>query len=311
MASIAVVICTRERHQTIETAVRSVLNQTEAPREVLVVDQSLSDETEEIVQAIIADHPRVRYLRLQESGLSRAYNEGIRGTTADLVAFTDDDCVAPDGWLREVRRSFDDEPDVDLLYGQVLIPADLMNLENVEGVTPMLPIPARRRLNRGEGFQVFGMGANFAARRSVFSKVGGFDEVLGGGAPLQSSQDFDLAYRGYRRGLTILLNPDVIVYHYGFRPNQDWPATVRSYGIGVGGFYFKHVRLGDLYAARLLGGVLLIESLRMMKRLAVMKPARTRWIFLRNVVAGIHASLRFAIDKERMVYCRREAPALK
>src|SRR5262249_43816484 len=144
--------------------------------------------------------------------------------------------------------------------------------------------------NRREGFQVFGMGANFAARRSAFSKVGGFDEILGGGAPLQSSQDFDLAYRCYRHGLTILLNPDVIVYHYGFRTSQDWPATVRSYGMGVGGFYFKHVRLGDAHAARLLSGVLLFETMRMMKCLALMKPARTRWIFLRGMVAGMRAS---------------------
>lgn len=175
----------------------------------------------------------------------------------------------------------------------------------------MLPIPARRRLNRREGFLVFGMGANFAARRTAFSKVGGFDEILGGGAPLQSSQDFDLAYRCYRHGLTILLNPDVIVYHFGFRPSQDWPATVRSYGIGVGGFYFKHIRMGDIQAGRLLSGVLMFETLRMMKSLAIRKHARTRWIFLRGIVAGMRASARFSVDKERMVYCQREAPALK
>jgi GT2 family glycosyltransferase len=275
--------------------------------EVLVVDQSVADDTEQIVQAITGEHPTVRYLRLTEKGLSRAYNAGVRETTADLVAFTDDDCVASEYWLHKIRRSFEEEPDVALLYGQVLIPPELTKLENVEGVTPMLPIPARRRLNRREGFQVFGMGANFASRRSVFSKVGGFDEVLGGGGPLQSSQDFDFGYRVYRHGLTILLNPEVVVYHYGFRPSQDWPATVRSYGMGVGGFYFKHVRLGDTYAARLLMGVLLFESLRVIKRLAVMKSARTRWIYLRNVVAGMRASLRFAVDKEQMVYRLREA----
>ena len=304
-------ICTRERHEAIGNAVRSVLSQSEAPLEVLVVDQSVSDETRAIVQALSAEDPRVRYLRLQESGLSRAYNAGIRGTSADLIAFTDDDCVAPDGWLCEIRRSFEAEADVDLLYGQVLIPAELASRENVEGVTPMLPISARRRLNRKEGFRVFGMGANFAARRSLFLKVSGFDEVLGGGGPLQSSQDFDFAYRVYRRGLTILLNPDVVVYHYGFRSRHDWLATMRSYGMGVGGFYFKHVRLGDPYAARLLVGVVIFETMRMLKRWIIRKPTTIQRIYLRNVVAGIITSLRFAVDKERMVYHPHETPTVQ
>jgi len=99
----------------------------------------------------------------------------------------------------------------------------------------------------------------------------------------------------------------VVVHHYGFRTSQDWPATVRSYGVGVGGFYLKHVRLGDAYAARLLTGVLLLESLRVIKRLAVLKSAHTRWMYLCNVVAGMRASLRFAIDKEQMLYRPREA----
>ena len=42
---------------------------------------------------------------------------------------------------------------------------------------------------------IYGMGANFAARRGLMERVGGFDEILGGGGPLKSSQDFDLQYR--------------------------------------------------------------------------------------------------------------------
>ena len=44
------------------------------------------------------------------------------------------------------------------------------------------------------------MGANFAARRRLFDRAGYFDEMLGGGGPLWSSQDYDLAYRAYQVG---------------------------------------------------------------------------------------------------------------
>ena len=91
------------------------------------------------------------------------------------------------------------------------------------------------------------MGANFAARRSLFERAGTFDEMLGGGGPLKSSQDFDLAYRAYRRNAVILLRPEIIVRHDGRREREDWPALLRAYGFGDGAFYSKHVRCRDPY----------------------------------------------------------------
>ena len=95
------------------------------------------------------------------------------------------------------------------------------------------------------------MGANFGARRRLFERIGGFDEILGGGGPLKSSQDFDLQYRAYLAGATVLLRPEVQVDHYGVRTHAQWPATLRAYGFGDGAFYSKHIRCGDLYALSL------------------------------------------------------------
>ena len=96
------------------------------------------------------------------------------------------------------------------------------------------------------------MGANFAARRRLFDAIGGFDEILGGGGPLRSSQDYDLAYRTYRAGRVILLRPEVTLRHDGRREAEDWPALLLNYGIGDGAFYTKHVRCRDPYALLLL-----------------------------------------------------------
>src|SRR5207248_7386650 len=131
-------------------------------------------------------------LRLRTPGLSRAYNVGIREADGELLAFTDDDVVAASDWLRGIALAFAGHPEAGMLYGQVLVAPELEARENRDGVTPALTIPRRRVLDRQHGFEVFGMGANFAARRALFERVGLFDEVLGGGGPLQSSQDFDL-----------------------------------------------------------------------------------------------------------------------
>lgn len=303
--AISVVMCTRDRPDTIARAIKSVVSQPCERFELLVVDQSRSDETRHIVDGLMQHHSNIRYIHLDQAGLSRAYNAGIQNTSGSVLAFTDDDCVAPATWLPVIVRCFVEQPDVALLYGQVLLPEELAAREQVEGVTPALPIPQRRWLNRRNGFQVFGMGANFAVRRDMWERIGGFDEILGGGGPLMSSQDFDFAYRVYLAGGTILLEPDAIVYHHGFRSQAQWPATLKAYGVGDGAFYFKHVRAGDIFAARLLLGVLCLHTARECKHFIERGPSGTRWNYVRNIVVGIYQSLRFGVNRQLRLYSVR------
>lgn len=300
--SASVVICTRDRPDTIVRAVESVACQTYDDFDVLIVDQSRTDETRRLIEDLMARFPHLRYLHLDQAGLSRAYNAGIRHTRGEVLAFTDDDCVAPEGWLETIARRFIEQPDVALLYGQVLLPPELGSAGISGGTIPTLPIPQRQRLSQREGFKVFGMGANFAVRRSICKQIGGFDEILGGGGPLKSSQDFDFSYRVYRAGGTILLEPDVVVYHYGFRSHADWPATLKAYGIGDGAFYFKHVRAGDLFATGLLARVLFVNTARECKHTVFRGSHGAQWAYVRNVVRGMYGSLKFGVDRRQRRY---------
>ena len=298
---ISVVICTADRPETIARAIRSVLDQAYPEFEVLVVDQSRDAGTEAIVVALAREDSRLAYVRLTERGLSRAYNRGVAEARHELLAFTDDDCVVPQGWLAAISCAFTEQSDVGLLYGQVLGPID-PEAHGEDGVVPTLTIARLERLSRKEGFRVFGMGANFAARRSLVLRLGGFDQVLGGGGPLQSAQDFDFAYRVHHEGGVILLDPRVMVHHYGFRSHADWPATVRSYGVGVGGFYFKHVRAGDAYAAVLLSRIFAKGVVRLAKRLVLAQPARLYWTYLRHLTIGMWMSRSYGIDRQLRLY---------
>jgi glycosyltransferase involved in cell wall biosynthesis len=306
---VSVVICTMGRPEVFGAALESVLAQDYGDFEVLVLDQSQDDGTETIARKLAGDDSRVKYRRLDQKGLSRAYNRGVEQARGELVAFTDDDCVAPQGWLRAVADAFAREPEAELLYGQVLGPIDPRDERHGEGVIPTLPITRLERLSRRHGFRVFGMGANFATRRRAWERVGGFDEILGGGGPLQSAQDFDYAYRVFLGGGTILLDPAVVVHHYGFRLNSEWPDTVGSYGIGVGGFYFKHIRAGDGYASFLFAFSLLKVVARMLKRQLLARPTGVQRTYLRYVVAGVRKSLRFGVDRRLRLYYERGAPA--
>jgi len=69
--------------------------------------------------------------------------------------------------------------------------------------------------------------ANFTIRKSLFQKIGGFDEAL----PIYS-EDYDLCARIYATGQKIQYNKEVKVFH---RHRQGLSSTWRqSYGFGTG-----------------------------------------------------------------------------
>lgn len=304
MEHVSAVICTRNRHDSVEDAVASVLANDYQRFDLTIIDQSDDQRTAAIVRRLEAASPpgRLRYVHTSIPGLSRAYNLGIRETQGSILAFTDDDCVAPGNWISSIAAAFGSAPDAELLYGQVLEPAAL---RGHGGILPQLAITRRERLSRRDGFRIYGMGANFAARRRLFDRIHGFDEVLGGGGPLRSSQDYDLQYRAYRAGVTTLLCPEVKVDHYGLRSQEQWPSTLRAYGFGDGAFYSKHLRCGDVRAMGLLLRWLGKPVLREVLSRTGLRRRPSSVEYFKSFFDGMRASLDFAVDHRQRLYLSR------
>jgi glycosyltransferase involved in cell wall biosynthesis len=95
--TITVVISTYQRPDSCERALRSVLGQTEAPLEVLIVDDGSSDDTEARMGGWEEMDPRVRCLRSPHNSGTPATtrNIGLEHARGEWVAFLDDD----DEWL--------------------------------------------------------------------------------------------------------------------------------------------------------------------------------------------------------------------
>lgn len=305
---LSVVVCTRNRHETIGQAVRSIVQCDYRDFDIHIMDQSTNDLTKKIVETLSEEHSdrcTIVYHHLQRAGLSAAYNSGIRACDGEIIAFTDDDVIVPADWLNQIEAVFEREKDAGLLYGQVLIPKD-MESEVAKGIiVPALTFDRYERLSRKEGFRVIGMGADMAIRRTLLELVGGFDEALGGGGPLRSSQDFDFAYRAYRFGSVIVLAPNVKVDHYGTRTQDQWPATMKNYGIGDGAFYAKHIRCGDRQAFFMLAKVIIRSRLREIRQTLRSR----RWqqdTYGRHLMVGYKDSKAFDIDTKFRLYQETE-----
>ncbi len=115
MEKVSIIIPTYNRADVLSLSVQSILQQTYADFELLIVDDGSSDNTDIVVESWHDD--RIRYLKLPENkGVAAARNEGIRQAKYDYIAFQDsDDCWMPDK-LKKQMDFFMQNPEADLLY---------------------------------------------------------------------------------------------------------------------------------------------------------------------------------------------------
>ena len=93
---VSIIIPTYNRANVLARSIYSVLNQTYNEIEVIVVDDSSTDSTIEIITGI--NDPRLKLIRLPiNSGPSAARNAGIKASTGEYIAFQDSD----DEWFEE------------------------------------------------------------------------------------------------------------------------------------------------------------------------------------------------------------------
>lgn len=108
---ITVVIPTYNRPELVRLAVASVLAQTYAPAEIIVVDDG---STREVAPAMEDFGDRIRLIRQANTGLSGARNTGIQAATTDWVAFLDDDDEYANDRLERAAESIRRFPTADV-----------------------------------------------------------------------------------------------------------------------------------------------------------------------------------------------------
>lgn len=95
---ISVIVTTYNRSFYLAKCLESLAKQT-APSseyEVIIVDNNCTDNTKELVQNFIAEHPGLnfKYILETKQGLTNARNRGIDESKGTIVAFVDDDAMA-------------------------------------------------------------------------------------------------------------------------------------------------------------------------------------------------------------------------
>ncbi|WP_304118779.1 glycosyltransferase family 2 protein [Mycolicibacterium bacteremicum] len=247
--AITVVICTRNRVESLEVAVRSVLDCDYPHLDVVIVDNASDDDATAHYIARLAD-PRVTLVREPLPGLAGARNTGIGAAVGDIIAFTDDDVVVDPQWLSWISAAFGTDERVGCVTGivpsgELRTPTQSFFEQRVSWAKSL-----QRRafdVNRPPAgsplfpFQVglYGTGANFALRRRVVLEIGGFDEALGAGSPTGGGEDIDMFVRVLVSGRQLVYEPAAIVWHRHRDDTAALQSQARGYGQGLGAWLTK------------------------------------------------------------------------
>ncbi len=116
---VSVILPTRNRASLLPAAIASVSAQTYSGWELVIVDDGSDDETAELLAAL--EDPRIRTLRIEPSGVGAARNAALSEARGELIAYLDDDNTMHRGWLKAVVWAFEQRPEVEFLYGAIVI----------------------------------------------------------------------------------------------------------------------------------------------------------------------------------------------
>ena len=237
--TVSVVLATRNRPDDLERCLRSLCAQTTSrPVEIIVVDNA----PDSGLSGPVAARFPVRLIDEPRAGLSFARNAGIRAASGDIVVCTDDDVVAPQGWMEQLVAPFVDER-VMVVTGNVIPLTTGSEAERIfelygglgRGLTPRRADGQWfRRWRRAVPTWELGCTANAAFRRSIFERddIGMMDEALGAGTPTGCSEDTYVFYRVLKAGYDIVYQPKAWVWHAHRNTIRALRQQIYSYAKG-------------------------------------------------------------------------------
>jgi glycosyltransferase involved in cell wall biosynthesis len=201
--------------------------------EIVVADNGSTDDTPGIVRRY-ADRGPVRLVDASaRRGPAVARNAVVVAARGSVVAFTDADCIAHPAWLAAIERGFQGD-EVGAVAGAIVADPPQTSTERFcarHGILGQEHVLAHPTLP-------YAQTANTAFRRTVFERVGLFDEAL------ITCEDADLLWRmQLDTELRLVYRPDAIVWHRHRSSRRGlWRQTL-GWGVGQALLYDKHRRI--------------------------------------------------------------------
>ncbi len=218
---VSIVVPVYNGADTIASCIESLLQQ-DYPSDsydIIIVENGSTDNTTSIVQ----EYP-VHLFHSSIRGPAAARNFGIARSNADIIAFTDADCIAHSRWLSELVQLYQD-PKVGGVGGSIL-PYEHSKRNFVE-IFSEEHSPLINFASGEHEFLPHLYTANASYRRHILNEIGGFNPNV------VTGQDVDISWRVQLQTKTRLhYAPDAVIYHHHRSTRAGLARQYRRYGFG-------------------------------------------------------------------------------
>lgn len=194
---VSIIMPVRNGKDFIEEAVDSALAQSYSSFELLIIDDASDDMDYRLLEA---KDKRIRVIRQQAGGVSRARNNGIAHARGEFIAFLDADDYWFPGKLEAQVRYFDAHPDVGFVFGRYLrwsagperrFPVAASMAPDCRDVVSTDPHRSGWGYNRMLMGMLVGMSAAIM-RKSICRQIGPFNEGM------RIGEDYEFWFRASR-----------------------------------------------------------------------------------------------------------------
>jgi glycosyltransferase involved in cell wall biosynthesis len=218
LPSISVVVPTRHRAELVKRCISSLTEQDYSKEsfEIIVVEDG-SQAARPVVESLRSEGMRLTYLSIPHSGAAAAYGAGLAKARGDVVAFIDDDAIAPRTWLSQIASILIQGKPQGVIGAGGRISGEYP-LEKFEaGLSPTGEL-------RWSGFGPISSppidvdhlpGCNMAFWRDALLGIGGFDPHFS--RIISWRHETDVCLRLRRQGHRLIYDPELFVLHRGAR----------------------------------------------------------------------------------------------
>jgi glucosyl-dolichyl phosphate glucuronosyltransferase len=209
---ISIVVCTYNRCSLLESAVKSLMQQTVSKNlyEVIVIDNNCTDDTKNVVEKLKSEYENLKYIIEGKTGLSNARNTGYINAQSAYIGYTDDDAKVSSNYVEQCLKIIDNyKPDI---FGGPVYP-----FYEYEKPNWFKDIYGNMSCFEKSGWttpEQYLSGPNIILRKNLLVECGGFDPNLGmDGYTSRYGEETQVVFWAHQHHKKIYYSTDLIVYH--------------------------------------------------------------------------------------------------
>ena len=233
--------------------------------EVILVLQRASVEIEGKIKKHLGFNDKLIVINDTGVGISRARNIAIKASTGEWILLLDDDVYIENNTIQNLNKQL--SVNTMFYYGNALVHNTNTHYVRYYVIDRDLSIWSYNRV----------CSISLVINRKAFDRIGWFDENLGSGCELGSSEESDLVIRALLNKIKIRYLKDYSVYHEKAVHSLQ---KVENYAMGAGALYRKHMASKNL---KLYAKFLFDLALRMFFLFSFQ---RKRYVFFKGFFKG-------------------------